>query len=113
MAAGLAEVEQTLAAERTAFGLAREREKGEKTGGDTTYGFKVIGRNVKRLEADEGEQAIIHAAKELKEQRLSLRQIGAALAEKGMLPRSGRAWHSESVSNLLKVWREGPDEARF
>jgi DNA invertase Pin-like site-specific DNA recombinase len=106
VAAGLAEMERTLAAERTAFGLAREREKGEKTGGDTTYGFKVIGRNVKRLEADEGGQAIIQAAHELKEQGLSLRAIGHELTEHGMYPRPGRAWHPESVSNLLKAWKD-------
>jgi site-specific DNA recombinase len=44
MAAGFAEMERTLAAERTAFGLARKREKGEKTGGDVPYGWRVAGR---------------------------------------------------------------------
>jgi len=46
------------------------------------------------------------------EQGLSLRQIGHALTERGMYPRSGRAWHPESVSNLLKAWNEWPVEAR-
>jgi site-specific DNA recombinase len=106
MAAGFAEMERTMASERTAFGLARKRERGEKTGGDVPYGFKAVGRDVKRLVVDEGEQAIIQAAHELKEQGLSLRAIGAALAERGMLPRSGHAWHPESVSNLLKAWQD-------
>jgi len=64
------------------------------------------------LEANAEEQPIVQAAHELKEQGLSLRQIGHELTERGMYPRSGRAWHPESVSNLLKAWEEWPVEAR-
>ncbi len=32
---------------------------------------------------------------------LSLRKVGAALADRGLLPRSGRQWHAQTVKALL------------
>jgi DNA invertase Pin-like site-specific DNA recombinase len=41
MAAGFAEMERNLTAERTAAALSRKREKGEKTGGSIPFGYDV------------------------------------------------------------------------
>ena len=75
------------------------------------YGWQLA-RDGVHLDVNAKEQAIIQAAHQLKEQGLSLRQIGHKLTEQGMFPRLGHAWHPESVSNLLKAWEEWPVEAR-
>jgi DNA invertase Pin-like site-specific DNA recombinase len=96
-----AQYERALIAMRTKAALQQKRAKGEKTGGAVPYGFKAVGRSVRRLERDEAEQAIIARAKALQAEGLSLRAIGRKLAEEGRRPRSGGAWHPETISNIL------------
>jgi DNA invertase Pin-like site-specific DNA recombinase len=98
--AGFAEMERNLAAERTKVALAHKKSQGEKTGGEVPYGWRLK-RDGVHLKPHAKEQAIIKAARELKEKGLSLRRIGARLAEQGHLPRKGKAWHPETISNLL------------
>jgi DNA invertase Pin-like site-specific DNA recombinase len=96
--------------ERITGTLAHQKATHERIVG-VPYSWKYT-RDGIHLEANAKEQAIIQAARELKEQGLSLRQIGHELTERAMHPRSGRGRHPESVSNLLKAWQEWPVEAR-
>ncbi|MCZ7649608.1 MAG: recombinase family protein [Planctomycetota bacterium] len=98
--AGAAEPERNMVRERTAFAMARKKERGEFCGGEAPYGFRVVADG--GLEPDEEEQAVIAAARELREAGLSLRRVGDRLAERGYLPRSGGKWHAETVKSLLK-----------
>jgi site-specific DNA recombinase len=108
--ASVSQWERGVISERTKDALAHKKAKHERTGG-VPYGWQLT-RDGVHLDANAKEQAIIQAAHDLREQGLSLRQIGHELTEQGMNPRSGRAWHPESVSNLLKAWNEWPIEAR-
>lgn len=81
--------------------MRRKREWREYTGGHTPYGWRLAPDGV-RLEADEAEQETIRMAREASTAGLSLRAIGAALADRGLLPRSGR-WHAETVKATLSA----------
>ena len=49
-------------------------------------------------------------ARELKAQALSLREIGALLRKKGLVPKRGGTWHAASVLDLLR-YRDPSDRA--
>jgi DNA invertase Pin-like site-specific DNA recombinase len=95
-----AQYERALIAMRTKSALQQKRARGEKTGGLLPYGWKLA-RDRVHLEPLEAEQAIIERAKTLRAEGLSLRAIGARLSEEGHRPRKGKAWHPETISNLL------------
>ena len=86
--------------ERTASAMAHLRSTGAYTGGRAPYGW-TVGPDGSALVPDVREQEIIGAAQELSAAGLSLRAIGAALADRGLLPRSGGRWHAETVKVLL------------
>ena len=97
--ASVAQWEREATGERTSAALAHMRSQGEYTGGEAPYGWRVAADGV-HVEADAGEQGVIAAVAELRAAGLSLRAIAAALHERGMLPRSGRRWHAETVKAL-------------
>jgi DNA invertase Pin-like site-specific DNA recombinase len=96
----VAQWEREAIGERTAAALAHKRSNGEKTGGDAPYGWRLAADGV-HLEAHDAEQTILRAARTLREAGLSLRKVGAELEADGLLPRSGRSWHPQSVKQLL------------
>jgi site-specific DNA recombinase len=98
--ASVSQWERKVIGERTSAVLQHKRANREKTGGVTRYGWRLA-RDGKHVEPHAGEQALIQAAKALKAQGLSLRQIGAQLTEQGYRPRAGRTWLSQTVANLL------------
>ena len=100
--AGAAELERNVIRERTAAAMAYKATRLEYTGGATPYGWTLDADGV-HLVANEAEQAIIAAAKTLREQGLSLRKVGEELAAEGMLPRSGGEWHAKTVRDLLNA----------
>ncbi len=97
--ASVAQWEREATGERTSAALAHMRSQREYTGGEAPYGWRVAADGV-HVEADAGEQGVIAAVAELRAAGLSLRAIAAALHERGMLPRSGRRWHAETVKAL-------------
>jgi site-specific DNA recombinase len=97
--AGAAEMERNLVRERTAAAMAYKKARGEYTGGEAPYGWHLTDDNT--LEPHRAEQQVIAAARELRAAGLSLRKVGAGLAERGLLPRSRRQWHAETVKALL------------
>lgn len=101
MLAVLAEFERDQIAERTSVAMQHKAAAGEFCGGAAPYGWRVA-RDGVSLEAVEAEQAVITMANELRGAGLSLRKVGERLAERGVLPRSGGAWHPQTVKALLR-----------
>ena len=100
--AGAAEMERNIIRERTSAAMAYKAARREYTGGQVPYGWALDADGV-HLTPNPAEQAIIAAARTLREQGLSLRKVGDALAAEGMLPRSGGEWHAKTVRDLLKA----------
>jgi len=96
----VAQWEREAIGERTATALAHKRANGEKTGGDAPYGWRLAPDGV-HLEPHDAEQTILKSARTLRAAGLSLRKVGAELEAGGLLPRSGRSWHPQSVKQLL------------
>jgi DNA invertase Pin-like site-specific DNA recombinase len=99
MVDAFAEYERLIIKARTCAALAVKKSRGERTGG-VPYGFALAADGV-HLDPCAAEQEIIAAARTLKAAGLSLRKIGAELEARGMLPRTGRSWHAETVKALL------------
>jgi site-specific DNA recombinase len=107
-----AQYERALISMRTKAALKHKQSKGEKTGGDVPYGWK-LSRDGIHLDVDAEEQATIFAARALREQGLSLRSIALKLSEQGRFPRKGKAWHPETIKHLLSSKAlEWPEAAR-
>ena len=85
--------------ERTAAALAHKKTKGERVG-QIPYGWSLATDGV-HLDPHHAEQEVIRLARELREAGLSLRKVGAALERKGLLPRTGKRWHAQTVKSLL------------
>ena len=100
--ASVAQWEREAIGERTAAAMRWKREAGEYTGGAVRYGFRLAADG-RTLEADEAEQAVVAAAVELRAAGLSLRAVGDALAARGLMPRTGKRWHAETVKAVLAV----------
>lgn len=97
-----AQFERALIRARTKAALQVKRERLERTGG-VPYGWKVSNDGV-HLEADNREQEIVRAARELRGQGLTLRRVGEVLASRGMLPRSGApTWNPKSVKAVVEA----------
>lgn len=100
MLAVLAEFERDQIAERTACAMQRKAARSEFCGGEVPYGWQLAADGV-HLEPEAAEQAVIGAARRLRQEGLSLRKIGDSLAAEGYLPRHGGQWHAETVKRLL------------
>jgi DNA invertase Pin-like site-specific DNA recombinase len=103
----LSEFERDLIAERTSTALRIKRLRGEYTGGDCPYGWR-LGRDGITLEPVRREQVLIATARELRASGLSLRAVGRRLMERSMPPRHGGSWHAKTVRGLLTA--RGADE---
>jgi DNA invertase Pin-like site-specific DNA recombinase len=98
--AGAAELERGMVGERTAAAMAHKRRKLEYCGGEPPYGY-WLDRDTLTLHPCPEEQTVIAAARECREGGLSLREVGATLTAKGLLPRKGGRWHASNVKRLL------------
>lgn len=99
MAAGFAELEKNLIGERTSSALQVKRARGEKTGGDMPYGYRLDADGV-HLVADADEQAVVARVRELSAAGASLRAVCRQLTADDVAPRKG-AWHPQKVKNIL------------
>jgi len=98
--AAAAELELNQIRERTAAAMALKRDRGEYTGGEPPYGWRVAEDGV-ALRPHFEEQQAISTGRTLRATGLSLRKVGAELEGLGILPRSGRGWHAKTVRGLL------------
>lgn len=98
-----AQYERALIQMRTRVALSAKRSRGEKTGGDPPFGYTVSDG---LLVPDASEQSAIAAARAMRADGLSLRKIGARLFASGHRPRSGLAWHPQTVKRILDTCPE-------
>lgn len=84
--------------ERTSAAMQHKRARGEYTGGPPPYGWRCGPAG--HLERDPAERVVVEVAAELRALGMSLREIGAELEARGLLPRSGRRWHATTVRSL-------------
>lgn len=95
-----AQYERALIRRRTTAALAVKRRKGEKTGGEAPYGFRVAADG-RTLERDETEQSAIESARRLRDEGQSYRAICDALSDLGFLPRTRGRWWPMTVRRML------------
>jgi site-specific DNA recombinase len=100
--AAVSQWEREAIGERTAAVMAHKRDNDEYTGGKVPYGWRLAADGAS-LEADPAEQAAISAALELRAAGMSLRRVGAELAARGVLPRSGSGWAATQVKRLCSA----------
>jgi DNA invertase Pin-like site-specific DNA recombinase len=104
MAAGFAELERNLIAERTRLVLEHKRRLGARLGGAPTGWRKVRGRDGKQtvLAVDPAGQALLTRLRTLRDEGLSLARVVARLIRDGVpTPRGGR-WNIGTVSKMLR-----------
>mgnify|MGYP005851974971 CR=1 FL=1 len=99
MLAVLAEFERDQIADRTRFALAHKRSRGEKTGGDVPYGYRV---RAGKLYPHAEEQKAIRLILDLHGKGTSLRGICRALEAANIARKRGsRSWHPQSVLRII------------
>jgi DNA invertase Pin-like site-specific DNA recombinase len=101
MAAGFAELERNLISERTSQALAVKRGKGEKTGGDVPFGYKLAADGV-HLEAHPAEQEAIAMIQKWHGRGWSYRRIARELNAAGVITKRGAQWTHVQVSSVVK-----------
>jgi hypothetical protein len=80
--------------------MAQKRKRGEKTGGDVPFGYRLLEGG--RLAVDPDEQEVISLIRQRRENGESYRKIGAELERQGILTRRGkRVWNPQVVKNVL------------
>ncbi len=97
--AGMAAQERHVITERTLAGRKAKAEKGGYAGGTPPYGYRADGAG--GLTIDPGEAEIVRAIFGLRGEGWTLRQIAAALNERGVQTRRGGKWHPATVRYLL------------
>ena len=99
--AAFAEYERSLIRARTKAALAVKRKRGEKTGGDVPFGFRLA-RDRKTLLHHKREQAIIGRIRRMRDGGKTLRTIADALNKDGVKTKRGKHWMAQTVSNTLR-----------
>lgn len=85
----------------TAAALKAKRARGEKTGGDVPFGYRLAEDGRTLVEDAEG-QRVIALVRDLRANGWTRRAIGAELEGRGVLTkRGGTHWHPETVKSLL------------
>ncbi len=85
--------------ERTRDALQHKRSKGERVG-NVHYGYRLSGDG-KHVEPEPKEQAVLAEIRALRARRRSLREVAAALNERGCRTRRGSPWRQEYIRNLI------------
>ena len=95
-----AEYERNLISARTAAAMAQKRKRGEKTGGDVPFGYRLLEGG--RLAVEPEEQKVLELIRKLREAGESYRKIGAELQRRGILTRRGKSvWRPQVIKNVL------------
>jgi len=99
MAAGFAELERGLVSERTRAALAVKRRRGEYTGGEPPFGYRV---EEGALVEDPEEREVLDLICELRGEGLSFQTIADALNARDAANREAALWRKERV---YRLWR--------
>lgn len=115
-----AEYERLIIAFRTRGALRAKRARGD-VAGNVPYGYGSVptgdgrttkrGRPARRLYPIESEQSTLSFIRERRASGDSLRTICALLTERGIMSRSGRRWHPDTVRGLLGASEQTPTPA--
>ena len=93
--------EREIIGERTRDVLSHKRGNGECVG-NVHYGYRLAG-DQKHVEPDPSEQEVLAVIRDLRGRHRSLREIAAALNERGLRTRHGSRWRHEYVKNIIKL----------
>lgn len=97
-----AEYERNIIAARTAAALAQKKARGEKTGGDVPFGYRLAADGV-HLERHDAEAEALEIITELRRRGYSLRAIAAELEARGVPTKKGKTqWQPRVISRILK-----------
>lgn len=96
----VAQWERETIGERTSEALAHKHSKGEKTGGDVPYGYRLVSDG-KTLMPDEAEQVLLAAIREARVRGLSQRAVVADLTRQGFTTRKGTALSLMQVQRIM------------
>ena len=97
-----AQYERDLIAARTAAALEQKRRRGEKTGGDVPFGYRLAADGI-HLDAHGDEQRALEIMTELHNRGWTLRQIGGELEARGIKTKKGKThWQPRVISRMLK-----------
>jgi len=112
--ASLAQMERKIIGERLKATLSDKKTRGEKTGGDPPYGYRVAVskranglKPLKKIVPDFAEQKIIRRIRQFQREGLSTRQIASALDALGIKTRKGTRW---SQTQIVRVLKQNPQE---
>lgn len=94
-----AEYERALIRARTRAALAAKKARGERVG-SVPYGYRLAADGV-HLEPEPAEQEALALIRRYRELGLSLREIGERLEARGILPRSGKRWHPQTIKRAI------------
>jgi len=113
MTAVFAEFERDVIRERTRDNLQQKLLDGEAAGGFARYGSKLVhdkhrknkrtGKKLLLLAPNPAEQAVIKRVRKLRSRLMSFRKIAATLDKENYKPRGGKAWHPQTVKNILEA----------
>jgi DNA invertase Pin-like site-specific DNA recombinase len=98
--ASVGQWEREAIGERTSAAMELKASRGEFTGGEAPYGFR-IGRDGVHLEEIAAEQRVLAKARELRAAGLSLRATAAALARLGFKSRVGKVFAAAQVARMV------------
>jgi DNA invertase Pin-like site-specific DNA recombinase len=98
--ASVAEFERNQIRDRVKFTLAHKKSQGKRISGELPYGF-TLDTDGETLIEDTQEQDNINFMLSLRESKMSLRKITAALNKSDRLPR-GKKWHLTSIAEIIK-----------
>ena len=96
--ATISQWEREAIGERTAAAMKYMAGRGEFCGGNVPYGYRLAGE---MLEENPGEQAVVRAARALREQGFSLRDIAVLLRNKGLRSRTGREFGANQIARMV------------
>ena len=99
--AGAAEMERNLTRERTKSALAVKKSNGQRVG-SIPYGHDLADDGTTLIE-NEAEQATIEDIRAMRSQGMKLKQIAAALTERGVATKTGKSakWTHQAVARIL------------
>ena len=97
---GAAQYERALIRARTRAALAVKKARGEKTGGNVPFGYR-LGADGVHLEPRQDEQETVSRVLHLRSDGLSIRAIAERLNVEGA-PSRGACWHKTTVARLLE-----------
>lgn len=97
--AGAAELERNLIRERCNSGRSARKAEGRRIG-SIPFGFTADEKGV--LIDNPAEQAVLAEIKSLREKSYTLQQIADTLNSRGLVNRSGSAWNTGNISNLIR-----------